>query len=30
MIPSDYVTTDDGTGIVHMAPAFGEDDQLVV
>jgi isoleucyl-tRNA synthetase len=22
----DFVTTDDGTGIVHMAPAFGEDD----
>lgn len=22
----DYVTTDDGTGIVHTAPAFGEDD----
>lgn len=23
---SDYVSTDDGTGIVHCAPAFGEDD----
>lgn len=23
---ADYVTTDDGTGIVHSAPAFGEDD----
>ncbi len=22
----DYVTTVDGTGIVHTAPAFGEDD----
>ena len=22
----DFVTTDDGTGVVHMAPAFGEDD----
>ncbi|NMR96213.1 class I tRNA ligase family protein, partial [Vibrio parahaemolyticus] len=22
----DYVTTEDGTGIVHSAPAFGEDD----
>jgi Isoleucyl-tRNA synthetase len=22
----DYVTTEDGTGIVHTAPAFGEDD----
>ncbi len=25
----DYVTTDDGTGIVHMAPAFGADDYAV-
>lgn len=25
----DYVTTEDGTGIVHIAPAFGEDDALV-
>ena len=25
----DYVTTEDGTGIVHMAPAFGEDDNRV-
>ena len=25
----DYVTTDDGTGIVHIAPAFGEDDAKV-
>lgn len=24
-----YVTTDDGTGIVHIAPAFGEDDASV-
>ena len=24
-----YVTTEDGTGIVHIAPAFGEDDALV-
>ncbi len=23
---NDYVTTEDGTGIVHTAPAFGEDD----
>ncbi len=23
---ADYVTTEDGTGIVHTAPAFGEDD----
>jgi isoleucyl-tRNA synthetase len=26
VIHSDHVTTDSGTGIVHMAPAFGEDD----
>lgn len=25
----DYVTTTDGSGIVHMAPAFGEDDSRV-
>ena len=25
----DYVTTEDGTGIVHCAPAFGEDDNRV-
>lgn len=25
----DYVTTSDGTGIVHTAPAFGEDDSRV-
>ncbi len=25
---ADYVTTDDGTGIVHIAPAFGEEDYL--
>ena len=24
-----YVSTEDGTGIVHIAPAFGEDDALV-
>ncbi|MCB1256796.1 MAG: isoleucine--tRNA ligase [Microthrixaceae bacterium] len=24
-----YVTDDDGTGVVHMAPGFGEDDQRV-
>ncbi|WP_026460116.1 isoleucine--tRNA ligase [Schaalia suimastitidis] len=29
IITGDYVTTDDGTGLVHMAPAFGEDDMLV-
>lgn len=26
VISSDHVTTDSGTGIVHMAPAFGEED----
>jgi len=26
---ADFVTTDDGTGIVHIAPAFGEDDYNV-
>ena len=24
--PADFVTTEEGTGIVHIAPAFGEDD----
>jgi isoleucyl-tRNA synthetase len=27
VLPADFVTTEDGTGIVHMAPAFGEDDK---
>jgi isoleucyl-tRNA synthetase len=26
VIAGDFVTTEDGTGIVHIAPAFGEDD----
>lgn len=26
VVCADYVTTDDGTGIVHTAPAFGEED----
>ena len=26
VIPGDFVTTEDGTGIVHTAPAFGADD----
>ena len=26
----DYVTTDNGTGIVHWAPSFGEDDNRVM
>ncbi len=25
----DFVTTEDGTGLVHLAPAFGEDDMAV-
>ena len=29
MFNAAYVTTDDGTGIVHIAPAFGEDDHQV-
>jgi len=29
VIPGDFVTTEDGTGIVHTAPTFGADDALV-
>ncbi len=29
IIPADYVSVEDGTGIVHQAPAFGEDDMNV-
>ena len=29
ILVDDYVTTSDGTGIVHQAPAYGEDDQRV-
>jgi isoleucyl-tRNA synthetase len=28
VLAADYVTTDEGTGIVHMAPAFGEEDKI--
>lgn len=28
VILADYVTTDDGTGLVHQAPAFGADDLI--
>ncbi len=28
-VAADFVTADDGTGIVHIAPAFGEDDNLI-
>ncbi len=29
ILADDFVTTEDGTGIVHLAPAFGEDDYRV-
>ena len=29
VLPATFVTTEDGTGIVHIAPAFGEDDMNV-
>ncbi len=29
VIPGDYVSTEDGTGIVHIAPTFGADDAKV-
>ena len=29
IIVADYVTTADGTGIVHQAPAYGEEDQKI-
>ncbi|HVY95913.1 MAG TPA: isoleucine--tRNA ligase [Solirubrobacterales bacterium] len=29
VLPGDFVTTEDGTGLVHIAPAFGEDDYRV-
>ncbi len=29
VIPGDFVTTEDGTGIVHTSPTFGADDALV-
>ncbi len=28
ILGADFVSTEDGTGVVHMAPGFGEDDQL--
>ena len=30
VVTDDYVTTGEGTGLVHQAPAFGEDDQRVL
>ena len=29
ILGADFVTTEDGTGVVHLAPGFGEDDQVV-
>lgn len=29
LLTADYVSTEDGTGIVHLAPGFGEDDNAV-
>ncbi len=29
VVAGDFVTTEDGTGIVHIAPGFGEDDEAV-
>ena len=29
VLAADYVTTEDGTGLVHIAPAFGEEDKVV-
>ena len=29
ILSADYVTIEDGTGIVHIAPAFGEEDKVV-
>ena len=28
VLAADFVSTEDGTGVVHMAPGFGEDDQI--
>lgn len=30
VVTDDYVTADDGTGLVHQAPAFGEDDYRIL
>ena len=29
VLAGDHVTTDEGTGLVHMSPAFGEEDKIV-
>ncbi len=28
VLPAEFVSTEDGTGIVHMSPAYGEDDMV--
>ncbi|MFH1894294.1 MAG: class I tRNA ligase family protein [Patescibacteria group bacterium] len=30
VIPADFVSLEDGTGLVHIAPAFGEDDMAAI
>ncbi len=30
ILAADFVTTEDGTGLVHMSPGFGEDDKLAL
>jgi len=30
IVAADFVTTEDGTGLVHLAPGFGEDDKAVM
>ncbi len=30
VLPADFVTTEEGTGLVHMSPGFGEDDKLTL
>jgi len=30
VIPADFVSTEDGSGIVHIAPAFGAEDMQVI
>ena len=30
VVADDYVTTEAGTGMVHQAPAFGEDDYRIL
>lgn len=29
VLPGEYVTTEDGTGLVHTSPAYGEDDMMI-